>query len=93
MRRRALTQRRGGVRHEVPNQARMTRTLRLAREVLAELTTVELSAVRGGDYTVGDHCGPPFDTTVTDVLDREYTVGDHCGPPFDTTILTTIRTR
>jgi hypothetical protein len=40
----------------------MTRSLRLRRETLTELSTDELLAVRGGDYTVGDHCGPPFDT-------------------------------
>jgi hypothetical protein len=40
----------------------MTRTLHLRREALTELSTDELLSVRGGDYTVGDHCGPPFDT-------------------------------
>jgi hypothetical protein len=71
----------------MPNQARMTRTLRLAREVLTELTTIELSAVRGGDYTIGDHCGPPFDTTI---LHERVTVGDHCAPWLSTTITTVI---
>jgi hypothetical protein len=41
----------------------MTRTLRLRREALTELTPADLIAVQAGvAYTVGDHCGPPFDT-------------------------------
>lgn len=41
----------------------MKRTLNLRRETLSELTPADLLAVRGGDVaTVGDHCGPPFDT-------------------------------
>jgi hypothetical protein len=46
----------------------MKRTLVLRRESLAELTPADLAAVRGGDATLGDHCGPPFDTTVVDKL-------------------------
>lgn len=43
----------------------MKRSLRLRREALSELTPADLLAVRGGyaGITVGDHCGPPFDTT------------------------------
>jgi hypothetical protein len=42
----------------------MSRTLRLRREALTEPTPSDLITVRAGDaaYTVGDHCGPPFDT-------------------------------
>jgi hypothetical protein len=42
----------------------LKRTLHLRREALTELTPADLAAIRGGDagYTVGDHCGPPFDT-------------------------------
>jgi hypothetical protein len=48
----------------------MTRNLRLRREALTELTPSDLVAVRAGDaaYTVGDHCGPPFDTKFLDRL-------------------------
>ncbi|HEX8002458.1 MAG TPA: hypothetical protein VF519_07160 [Mycobacteriales bacterium] len=42
----------------------MKRTLHLERETLVDLTPVELAEIRGGDYTIGDHCGPPFDTTI-----------------------------
>jgi hypothetical protein len=41
----------------------MKRTLRLRREALVELTPADLVDVRGAGPTVGDHCGPPFDTT------------------------------
>jgi hypothetical protein len=44
------------------------RTLTLRREALAELSTTDLGAVRGGDATVGDHCGPPFDTKFISLL-------------------------
>jgi hypothetical protein len=48
----------------------MTRTLHLRREALTELTPSDLSAVRAGDaaYTVGDHCGPPFNTKFLDPI-------------------------
>jgi hypothetical protein len=46
----------------------MKRTLRLRREALAELTPADLASVKGGAVTVGDHCGPPFDTTFVDRL-------------------------
>ena len=42
----------------------MKRTLRLRREALLDLTPGDLAAVRAGAYTIGDHCGPPFDTTL-----------------------------
>lgn len=45
----------------------MKRTLHLRREALTELTGSDLSAVAGG-ATVGDHCGPPFDTKFLDAL-------------------------
>ena len=51
----------------------MTRNLRLRRESLSELTPEDLTAVRGGDYTIGDHCGPPFDTTILSVLLCRFT--------------------
>jgi hypothetical protein len=53
----------------------MTRNLRLRRETLTELTPSDLVAVRAGDaaYTVGDHCGPPFDTKWLDGLVRTLT--------------------
>jgi hypothetical protein len=44
----------------------MKRTLRLRREALTELTPGDLVDVRGGGPTVGDHCGPPFNTTFLD---------------------------
>jgi len=46
----------------------MKRTLRLRREALTDLTTTDLEGIRGGAITVGDHCGPLFDTTVVDKL-------------------------
>jgi hypothetical protein len=47
----------------------MTRTLRLRREALTELTPSDLIAVQAGvAYTVGDHCGPPFDTKFLDPI-------------------------
>ena len=48
----------------------MTRNLRLRREALTDLTPSDLLAVRAGDaaYTVGDHCGPPFDTKFLDPI-------------------------
>jgi hypothetical protein len=44
----------------------MKRTLRLRREALTDLTPADLTYVRAGGPTVGDHCGPPFDTTFLD---------------------------
>jgi len=46
----------------------MKRTLHLRRETLAPLTHDDLAAVAAGAYTVGDHCGPPFDTKFLDKL-------------------------
>lgn len=46
----------------------MKRTLHLRRESLAPLTHDDLAAVAGGAYTIGDHCGPPFDTKFIDKL-------------------------
>lgn len=43
----------------------MKKTLHLRREALAELSVEDLAAVAGG-ATVGDHCGPPFDTRFLD---------------------------
>lgn len=44
----------------------MKRNLRLRREALTELTPGDLAEVRGGSLhlTVGDHCGPPFNTGI-----------------------------
>jgi hypothetical protein len=44
------------------------RTLTLRREALSDLTPADLAAVGGGDATVGDHCGPPFDTEFLPVV-------------------------
>jgi hypothetical protein len=46
----------------------MKRTLRLRREALLDLTPADLASICGGGPTVGDHCGPPFDTTWLPVL-------------------------
>ena len=54
-------------------QDRMKRTLRLRREALTELATTDLESVRGGGPTVGDHCGPPFDTTFLETVTCRFT--------------------
>ncbi len=48
----------------------MKRTLHLRREALTEISPADLAGVGGGDaaVTVGDHCGPPFDTTFVSLL-------------------------
>jgi hypothetical protein len=46
----------------------MKRTLHLRRETLAPLTHDDLAGIAAGAYTVGDHCGPPFDTRWLDAV-------------------------
>lgn len=56
------------------------RTLHLRREALTELTPADLMSVRGGDYTVGDHCGPPFDTKWLGPILTILTATLYCPP-------------
>jgi len=59
----------------------MKRTLTLRREALADLTPADLAAVRGAGFTVGDHCGPPFDTKVLTELTRQVAISDDWSQP------------
>lgn len=58
----------------------MTRHLRLRRETLTELTPADLAEIRGGAYTIGDHCGPPFDTKILGPITSILTATLYCPP-------------